>query len=86
MERKIQNENVCLQWDSNPDHASPRQESQRFRPLGYEGLMVICFLISNWTMDHKLIKPLRDNTCQIGYGCMCILNECQTKLSFLISM
>ena len=35
-ERKIQNENVCFQRDSNPHHAS-RQESQRFRPLGHAG-------------------------------------------------
>ena len=27
MERKIQNENICFQRDSNPHHASPRQES-----------------------------------------------------------
>ena len=40
-ERKIQNENICLQQDSNPHHASPRQESQRLRPLGHEGLMAI---------------------------------------------
>ena len=32
-ERKIQNENICFQRDSNPHHASPRQESQRLRPL-----------------------------------------------------
>ena len=37
MERKIQNENVCFQWDSNPHHGSPRQESQRLRPLGHAG-------------------------------------------------
>ena len=27
-ERKIQNENICFQRDSNPHRASPRQESQ----------------------------------------------------------
>ena len=35
-ERKIQNENICLQRDSNPHRASPRQESKRLRPLGHE--------------------------------------------------
>ena len=45
-ERKIQNENICLQRDSNPHHASPRQESKRLRPLGHEGLMVISGLMS----------------------------------------
>ena len=34
---KIQNENICLQCDSNPHHAISRQESQRFRPLGHAG-------------------------------------------------
>ena len=32
---KIQNENICLQRDSNPHRASPRQES--LRPLGHAG-------------------------------------------------
>ena len=36
-ERKIQNENICFQRDLNPQHASPRQESQRFRLLGHTG-------------------------------------------------
>ena len=36
-ERKIQNENIFLQRDSNPHPASPRQESQRLRPLGHAG-------------------------------------------------
>ena len=31
-------------------------------------------------------KLLRDNTCQLDYGYMCIWTECQTKLSFLISL
>ena len=33
-ERKIQNEKMCFQWDSNTHHASPTQENQRLRPLG----------------------------------------------------
>ena len=37
---------ICLQRDSNPQHASPRQESQRLRPLGHEGLLVISGLMS----------------------------------------
>ena len=36
-ERKIQNENIYFQRDSNPHHASPRQENQRLRPLGHAG-------------------------------------------------
>ena len=35
--RNIQNENICFQRDSNQRHATPRQESQRFRPLGHAG-------------------------------------------------
>ena len=34
-------------------------------------------------MEYKLIQPLRDNTCQIDYGYVCICTECQTKLTFL---
>ena len=37
-ERKIQNENICLQRDSNPRLATTRLEEQRFRPLGYDTL------------------------------------------------
>ena len=44
-ERKIQNENICFKRDSNSHHASPWQESQRLRPLGQEGLMVISGVI-----------------------------------------
>ena len=55
-ERKIQNENICLHRDSNPHHASPRQESQRLRPLGHEGLMVISCLMSYGIMGYKFKK------------------------------
>ena len=63
-----------------------KQESQRLRPLGHEGLMVISGLMSYIIMGYKLLQQLRDNMCQIDDGCMFILTECQTKLSFLISM
>ena len=36
-ERKIQNEIICFQRDSNPYHATPRHESQRLRPLDHAG-------------------------------------------------
>ena len=45
-ERKIQNENICLQRDSNSGHATPRQVNQRLRPLGHGALMMICGLMS----------------------------------------
>ena len=51
-ERKIQNENICLQQDSNPRHASPWQESQLLRPLGHEGLMVMINLMSYRIMEY----------------------------------
>ena len=38
-ERKIQNENICLQRDSNLRLATTRLVEQRFRPLGYDTLM-----------------------------------------------
>ena len=55
-ERKIQNENICIQRDSNPHHASPRQESQRLRPLGHEGLMVISGLMSYRILGYTFKK------------------------------
>ena len=55
-ERKIQNENICLQRDSNPNHASPGQESHRLRLLGHEGLMVISGLMSYRIMGYKFKK------------------------------
>ena len=35
--KNIQNENICLQRDSNP--------RQRFRPLGHHALMIMCGLL-----------------------------------------
>ena len=55
-EQKIQNENICLQRDSNPHHASSRQESQRLRPLGNDGMMVISGLMSYRVMGYKFKK------------------------------
>ena len=57
-ERKIQKENLCLQRDSNSHPASPRQESQRLRPLGHEGLMVISGLMSYRIMGYKFLKTV----------------------------
>ena len=54
--RKNQYKNLCLQQDSNPHHASPRHESQRVRPLGHEGLMVISGLMSYRIMGYKFKK------------------------------
>ena len=55
-ERKIQNENICLQRDSNLHHASQRQESQRLRLLAHEGLMVFSGLMSYRIMGYKFNK------------------------------
>ena len=60
-EQKNQNENICLQRDSNPHHASPRQESQRLRkvrPLGHEGLMMISGLMSYRIKGIKINKTI----------------------------
>ena len=64
---------ICLQRDSNPYHTSPRKESQRLRPLGHKGLMVISGLMSYRIMGYKFFKKLlRVNTCQLDCGYMCI--------------
>ena len=33
-------------------------------------------------MGYKFLKPLRDKTCQIDYGHMCIGTDCETKSTF----
>ena len=77
-------ENICLQRDSNPHHASPRQESQRLRPLGREGLMAISGFMSYRIIWYKLKKNLlRDNACQLDYGYMCIWTEFRLNFHFL---
>ena len=43
---KTQNENICLQRDSNSRHANPRQVNQRFRVLGQDAVMRISDLKS----------------------------------------
>ena len=58
-ERKIQNENRCLQRDLKPRPVTSRQVNQRFRPLGHDALMMICGLMSYRIVGYKLTKPLR---------------------------
>ena len=82
---KNENENIYLQWDSNPLHVTPRQVNQRFRPPRHDALMKICGWMSYRIVGYKFIKPFRDNTCQIDCGYMCIWTECQTNSTFLIS-
>ena len=53
-ERTIHNENICYQQDSNTHLPSPWQESQRLRPLGHEGLLVISVLMSYRIMGYKI--------------------------------
>ena len=55
-ERKVQNENTCLQRDENPRHATQRPVSQRFRPLGHGALMMISGLMSYRIMGYKVIN------------------------------
>ena len=56
-----------------PHNASPRQETQRLRPLGHEGLVVISAWF-NVLQDNgiHISKNLRDNTCQLDNRYMCI--------------
>ena len=48
-ELKIQNENICIQWDSNPRHATLGQVNLRFRPLGHDTLMINCGLMLQYS-------------------------------------
>ena len=46
-ERKIHNENICLQRDSNPRPTDTlRQAELRSRPLGHDNLTMNCGLMS----------------------------------------
>ena len=53
-EQNIQNENKCLQRNSNPRHATQRQVTQRHRPLGHGALMMVSSLMSYRIMGYKL--------------------------------
>ena len=64
---KIQNENICLQRDSNPRHATQLQENQRFRPLGHNALMTISGLMSYRIVGYKLIKRKREGDLTQSY-------------------
>ena len=66
-----------------PISCYPWQVNQRSRLLDHDGLTMNCCLMSSRIMENKLIKPLRDNTCQIDYGYMCIGTDCEAKSTFL---
>ena len=65
-----------------PIPGTSRQVNQCFRSFGLDGLTMNCGLMSYGIIGHKLIKPLRDNTCQIDYGNMCIRTDFETKSTF----
>ena len=58
-ERKIQNENICLQRDSNPHHPVHDRKVSALRLLGHEGLMVISgfmsYRIMGYTFKNKTV-------------------------------
>ena len=80
-DRKIQNENICLQRDSNAHHASPRQESQRLRLLGHEGLIVNSGLMFYRIMEYNLKK-----NSYVTRRVKLFMVSCVFELTFLISM
>ena len=49
-ERKIQNENICLEQDSNP---RPALDDRRSKPLGHDGLTMTCGFMSDRIMVYK---------------------------------
>ena len=73
-------------FEPTPRHAMAGETAfQTARPQRLDDNQWINVLQDIWI---KLIKPLRDNTCQIDYGYLCIYiwTECQTKSTFLLSM
>ena len=73
---------ICLQRDSNPHHASQRQESQRLRPLGHEGLMVISGLMSYRIMGYKSFKKNCYVTTHINLNMVTCVFELNVRLNF----
>ena len=67
----------CLQRDSNPHHASPRQESQRLRPLDHAGLMVISGLMSYRIMGYKF----KNKNCYVTTRVKLIIVTCVFELN-----
>ena len=81
-ERKIQNENICLQLDSNPHHISPRQESQRLRTLGHEGLMVISGLMSYRIIGYNIKKKNCYATTRVNLIMVTCVFKLNVRLNF----
>ena len=80
-ERKIQNENMWSQRDSNPHHASPRQESQRLRPLGHAGWISNgTFIISQYS-EMDMWQYLYG----IGYGLIPNAKFCKQLLYIVLA-
>ena len=79
--RKIQNENICLQRDSNPHHASQLQESQRLWPLGCGGLMVMSGLMSYRIMGYSLKKNCNVKT-RVNLIMVACVFELNVRLNF----
>ena len=85
-ERQIQNENICLKRDRT--HTTPVHD-RKVSALDRSATRAWWWSVVNVLLDNGtqiLKKLLRDNTCQFDYGYMCIWTECETKLSFLISL
>ena len=83
-EQKIKDQNTCLQWDSNPRHATPHHD-RKLSALDHSATALDDDLLFNVLQGNviQMNKPLRDNTCQIDYCYMCIWTYCQTNISYL---
>ena len=81
-ERKIQNENVCLQRDSNPRFAMTRLVEQRFRQLGYDTLMKIILINVLMSLD-KINKTI---TWQHGSKWLWLHHTCVIELTVRLSL
>ena len=72
-ERKIKGANICLHRDSNPRHATPHHD-RKLSALDNSATALDDDQLFNVLQGNviQMNKPLRDNTCKIDYGYMCI--------------
>ena len=77
---KIQNENICLQRDLNPRHATSRPVTQRFRPLGHADLISIGVFIDLQYPDIWIQMDMWQCMYGIGYALIANAKFCKQLL------
>ena len=80
--RKLQKDNICLQWYSNQQHSAPKAIILN-RSATLTGYVLCLKVLHN---DDIWIKPIGDNTCVKLIMVGCLFKLTQTKSAFLLQM